>query len=233
MANLTIVHLSDTHLKKFPELESGNVLVHSGDALNYGSFEDLIKFREQLKAVKDNYKIIIYVAGNHDWEFEKRPYQSKQFLLEEIPNLVYLHHEAYEFEGVKFFGSPLQPAFCNWAFNVKDNLELYEKYLEIPEDTEVLITHCPPEGTLDQLYTGGRVGSRALKLALPRLTKLKAHLFGHIHAARGIEYTNDIWYSNAAICDENYKPTNKANIIELDSKAGHESSNRNPPDETI
>jgi Icc-related predicted phosphoesterase len=212
---LKICHISDTHLQKFPELPEADILVHSGDALNYGSFEDLIDFRRQLEAVKDKYSKIIYVAGNHDRVFESNPHTAKTFLLETVPNLVYLHDESYEYKGYKIHGTPFQPFFCNWSFNVKDNLKLYEMYMAIPEDTQILITHCPPEGILDRNQYSERCGSRALSLAIPHLDKLKLHMFGHIHGSAGVDYLLDVWYSNAAICDEQYKPTNPPRIIEL------------------
>jgi len=214
--SLKICHLSDTHLQSFPELPEADILVHSGDALNYGSFDDLIAFRKQLEAIKDKFAKIIYIAGNHDRIFETNPYMAKNFLLETIPNLIYLHDESYEYKGYKIHGTPFQPFFCDWAFNVKDNLKLYEMYLQIPEDTNILITHCPPEGILDRNKYSERCGSRALKLALPRLKELKLNMFGHIHGSYGIDLIDGVWYSNGAICDENYDPTNLPRIIELE-----------------
>jgi Icc-related predicted phosphoesterase len=213
---ITITHISDTHLQPFPELSEADVLVHTGDALNYGTLSEIEQFRQQLLAVKDKYQKIIYVAGNHDRIFESNPYSAKNFLQQEIDNLVYLHHEPYEFKGYKWFATPYQPFFCNWAFNVKCNLELYEKYLEIPKDTEILLTHCPPDGILDSTMYGNRVGSRALKLALKELPHLKAHMFGHIHYSYGIDFINGVWYSNSATCGENYKPTNEPRVIEIE-----------------
>lgn len=212
---LTICHISDTHLQALP-VEPADILVHSGDFLNYGAMEELVQFRNQLEKVKDKFDKIILVAGNHDEIFETNPHTSKSFLLETIPNLVYLHHETYEYKGYKIFGTPWQPFFNNWSFNVKDNLELYEKYLQIPEDTQILITHCPAEGILDRTHDMKKVGSKALKLALLQLKELKAHMFGHIHYSYGVDYISDVQYSNGAICGEDYKPTNKPRIITLD-----------------
>lgn len=216
---LKICHISDTHMQVLP-IEDADILVHSGDFLNYGSMEELIQFRIELEKVKDRFDKIILIAGNHDRIFETNPYIAKQFLLETIPNLVYLYHESYTYKEYKIFGTPWQPYFCDWAFNVKDNLKLYEMYLEIPDDVNILITHCPPEGILDNTVNKWNLektscGSRALKLALPRLKYLKVHMFGHIHFSNGIDFINNIWYSNSSICGEDYKPTNLPRIIEL------------------
>jgi Icc-related predicted phosphoesterase len=217
--SLKIVHISDTHLRDFPEMEPADLLVHSGDGLNYGSFEELPKFVNQFKSIHQNYKKIILVPGNHDWVFQHNPVLAIQTLKEKIPNIEILIHDVFVFEGVKIFGTSWQPNFFNWAFNLSPH-ELVEKYKQIPDDTEILITHVPPKGILDFVINdwnpnGKNVGSPELQDEIPRLTKLRAHMFGHIHSARGTKQVGNIWYSNASICDERYKPNNKENVVEL------------------
>ncbi len=214
-----IVHCSDTHLREF-EAEPGDILVHSGDALSYGTFEELLKFRAQLVKIKDKYKHIVFVAGNHDWIFDENFYLAEQTLKESIPNIHVLHNQAIVLEGLKFWGSSDQPEFCSWAFN-KSKEELKKSYANIPDDTQVLITHCPARGYLDYVINrfhpeGYYCGSSELLHELPRLKKLKAHLFGHIHYSYGVRCFDGIIRSNAAICNERYDSVNKPNIIEID-----------------
>ena len=85
-----------------------------------------------------------------------------------------------EIDGVKFWGSPWQPAFYDWAFNVPRGRQLAEMWALIPDDTDVLITHTPPYGILDQVENGELVGCEDLREALLRV-KPKLHVFGHIH----------------------------------------------------
>lgn len=75
----------------------------------------------------------------------------------------------------------------------------------IPENTDVLITHGPPHGILDQTVRGKlHVGCQELLEAVYRI-KPKLHLFGHIHEARGkIEY-DGITFMNASSVDLRYK----------------------------
>lgn len=210
---LKLVHVSDTHLKPFNP-EPGDILIHSGDALNYGDLNELYKFSNQLSAVAPAYKHVILVAGNHDRIFEEAPELAIELLKETIPNLHVLHNQSIELEGLKFYGTSDNPFFCNWAFN-KYPEELMQSYANIPDDVHVLITHNPPKGILDKLYEKS-LGSPELTHQLPRLTKLKAHLWGHIHYSYGQVTIDGVQYSNAAICDESYTAVNKANIIELD-----------------
>jgi Icc-related predicted phosphoesterase len=216
--SIKICHISDTHLRDFNP-EPADILVHSGDALNSGSKTDLIEFRQQLVCIKDNYSDIVFVAGNHDWEFQHRPEESKAFLKELIPNIHVLQNESIELFGLKFYGSSDQPIFYDWAFN-KSSHDLLHSYSNIPEDIDVLITHVPAKHTLDYVANrfnpnGANVGSQELAIHIPRLKQLKAHLFGHIHYSAGILVKDGIVHSNASICDEQYIPVNKANIIEL------------------
>ncbi len=57
-------------------------------------------------------------------------------------------------EGLKFYGSPWQPTFHNWAFNLDRGEEIKKVWDKIPNDTDVLITHGPPFGILDKTVEG-------------------------------------------------------------------------------
>lgn len=210
---IRIAHISDTHLRDFNP-EPADILIHSGDALNYGDAAELVRFRHCLEQIKDNYKLIIYTPGNHDCTFEVDLPFATSFLKETIPNIEVLHERAIDFEGYKIYGTSFQPFFCNWAFNILDPNKLALIYEGIPDDVDILITHCPPLGILDNNYQG-RFGSAELANRLPKLTKLKLHCFGHIHGGHGIFKNGETTFSNGAICDEQYLPTNKENIIEL------------------
>jgi hypothetical protein len=86
----------------------------------------------------------------------------------------------------KVYGSPWQPKHCNMAYNLNRGNQLAEKWQKIPSDCNILITHCPPYGILDECVSGKRVGCEALRrfhdeaLICPRL-----HVFGHIHEQHG------------------------------------------------
>jgi Icc-related predicted phosphoesterase len=65
----------------------------------------------------------------------------------------------------------------------------------------VLVTHTSEFDTLDliQKYDRSkRLGCKSLGKRMESLTNLKAHLFGHIHEARGLELINGVIHSNAA-----------------------------------
>ncbi|MCK4490026.1 MAG: hypothetical protein KAU23_07180 [Anaerolineales bacterium] len=49
-------------------------------------------------------------------------------------------------DGTKFYGSPWQPWFYDWAFNLQRGPEIRSKWELIPEGIDILITHGPPYG---------------------------------------------------------------------------------------
>lgn len=211
--SLTVIHVSDTHLQPFDPVE-GDLLIHSGDALNRGSITELIKFKKQLEDIKHRYDQIIFVPGNHDWILDHSYHYSKEFLQDGISNLEVLHNQSMYYKNHQIYATSAQPIFCNWAFNESSEI-LTEIYSYIPDSTEILITHCPAYGKFDQLDNGNHVGSKELASQMSRLTKLKLHAVGHIHCARGLEKIGPTWHSNASICNERYVPVHKENIIEL------------------
>lgn len=207
-----IVTISDTHLRTPSYLiPPGDLLIHSGDATMGGTLQEVMKFNKWLGEIKDNYKYgIVFVAGNHDWLFEKQPDLARSL----ITNATYLQDESVVINGFKIYGSPYQPEFCNWAFNLPRGEQLAKKWSQIPDDTNILVTHGPPAKILDTCPGFSQVGCEDLSKRIDQLKDLKLHQFGHIHHSNGMKLHNGIIYINASVCDEKYLPLNP--IIEVD-----------------
>jgi len=62
-----------------------------------------------------------------------------------LRNCTYLEDSGTVINGIRIWGSPWQPWFCDWAFNVERG-ELMKYWKLIPTDTDVLMTHGPPIG---------------------------------------------------------------------------------------
>ena len=99
----------------------------------------------------------------------------------ELTNCTYLQDSSTEIYGLKIYGTPWQPKFCGWAFNLERGQELINKWDQIPDDTDVLITHTPPVGYGDLCSTGIRAGCVDLLLSVQQRVKPKYHIYGHIH----------------------------------------------------
>ena len=210
-----IVCISDTHtLHDRIEVPEGDILLHAGDIMNsgYDSF-DVFAFCNWYDSLPHKHKI--FIAGNHDRFFENYP-DKIPGILEKYPNILYLQDKEVVVEGIKIYGSPWQPAFCSWAFNLSRGEELKKVWNKIPDDTDLLITHGPPFGILDKtIYTNENAGCEEL---LPVVKKIKPilHLFGHIHEGYGVSVENDITFVNASVCTLKYNPSNPAIVFDLD-----------------
>lgn len=103
------------------------------------------------------------------------------------------------------------------AFTKETDRELAEKWALIPEDTDILITHSPPFGILDEAMHTHNYQSVGSKSLLARVHKIRPriHCFGHIHEAYGQYKADGVHFINASIMDVNYKPSNKPTRIEL------------------
>lgn len=227
---MKIVHLSDTHgwhhgsvttwLEEVAEQEKPDAIVHSGDfmkhAMKYEDFEGFINWFQKLP-----FQHKILVPGNHDmWAecLEYDTYLKGELLPHDIHLLIC---ESVVIDGVKFYGSPYTPAFCNWGFQLRP-YEQEVHWKNIPDDTDVLITHGPAKGILD--YINIINGEPKEALGCEFLTKriddlnLQAHLFGHIHGAYGRKEESGYVALNSAILNESYKVQNKPQIVEVNSQ---------------
>ena len=190
--------------------------------LQLGELHFLNKFLGTLKE-KGTYKEIIFVAGNHDFAFQLQSQAARQILT----NAIYLEDSGVAIDGVKFYGSPWQPWFYDWAFNFPQGFKAGREAAEtcwgkIPDDTNVLITHGPPYEILDLTAGLQRVGCPYLHRRVMELCEkeLKLHIFGHIHYDYGIKTIGGFGpkakiFMNAAACDESYDPTNPVQVVEI------------------
>ena len=223
---LKITFISDTHTKHKmldSQLPGGDVLIHSGDIMNSGyskyEVEDFCKWFE-----KQNYDKRIFIAGNHDRLFEDEPEETMEIINEYDVNYLQdnelLIGEEWETQ-VKIWGSPWQPEFYNWAFNLpRGGQDLMRVWNQIPKDTGILITHGPPQGHLDisgPPYNNGDLGCSLLRVKVDEI-KPKIHVFGHIHGSYGYRFHNETHFFNASVLNENYNQTNKPLTVIWDSE---------------
>ncbi|GJQ79127.1 hypothetical protein Trydic_g5380 [Trypoxylus dichotomus] len=125
-----------------------------------------------------------------------------------LTNCIYLEDSSVELYGIKIYGSPWQPEFGNWGFNLKRGSQLLEKWNLIPGDTDILLTNTPPLGYGDLACTNVRAGCVELLTTVQQRVKPKYHVFGHIHEGYGVSTDGKIIYVNASTCDINYMPNN-------------------------
>lgn len=197
---MKILHISDTHgcHRRLHDLPQADIVVHSGDFTMNGSEQEALDFMNWFCDLP--YPQKIFICGNHD----ECLYGATIDGLD--GNVHYLCNSGIEIEGLKFYGVPMFMGDC-----INDRQTRH--YANIPDDTDILITHTPPFGILDfddNINYGSEELLSRISVVRPRL-----NLFGHIHARHGIKVFNGITFSNGAIMNADYSNLEKPNFIEI------------------
>jgi Icc-related predicted phosphoesterase len=218
---MDIIAISDLHGHRIADEMNCDILLIAGDIIPasrvmHGDFSRQAgwlngKFRRWLE--KQKAKHCVAIAGNHDHIFERHP----DLVPSDLP-WTYLQDSSCEIDGIKIYGSPWTPWFNNWAFNLDEDdpneTKLRRCFDQIPDDIDVLMTHGPPFGILDQVGgVGDHLGSVALRERVFEV-KPNLHVFGHIHQGMNIinltnpnpkvMKTDGITFANVSLLDENY-----------------------------
>ncbi len=177
--SVRIVAMADTHGEHAAlHLPEGDVLIHAGDLTQRGTASELKAVADFLRAQPHPHKVV--VAGNHDFLLQDSPAEARAL----FEGLTYLEDAEATVAGLRVWGSPWQPWFHDWAFNLRRGRDIDAKWQLIPQGIDVLVTHGPPEGLGDRCWDGRRVGCADLLRHLHRV-RPQVHLFGHIHEDRG------------------------------------------------
>lgn len=197
---MEILHLSDTHglHQQLGPLPAADVIVHSGDFTMAGTEQEVFDFLNWFLDLPYTEKIL--VAGNHDDCLVGAEIEGLD------ANCHYLACSGVTIHGVRFYGVP---AFIKMQVDGR----LTKAVRDIPDDTQILVTHQPPFEILD--FAGGiHYGSSEL---LKRVREVKPlfHLFGHIHDAYGQTASRGTLFSNASVVNERYELANKPVVLHL------------------
>lgn len=228
---MKVICISDTHSKhlQIPERylanETGDIsmIIHAGDMSGRGYPTEIDNFLKWYDGLNFKHKILI--AGNHDFYFEERSQGEIRAMLAKYPNIIYLNDSGIEIEGIKIWGSPVQPWFYNWAFNRKGD-EIIPHWDKIPDDTNILITHGPIRGYLDMTAGGEAAGCPRLRTRVEQLKDLKLHVSGHIHEGYGrYDFDSGAVYVNASTVNYRYEPVHVPIQVEIRNETNKNNSN--------
>jgi len=196
---MKITFISDTHNKHkeiTEDLPGGDLLIHAGDISSMGYKHEIQQFCKWFDSLT-NYSAVVFIAGNHDFGFEKRPEETME-IVNSYKWITYLQ------DSVLQFNLP------------KDGWELEQAWEEIPDDTDILVTHGPAFGYLDTIM--GQYDNLGCELLTKRIKtiKPKIHVCGHIHSGYGYVFDGDTHFINASVLDEQYQYTQKPLTVEWD-----------------
>jgi Icc-related predicted phosphoesterase len=204
---MKIVAVSDMH-GTLPDIPTCDLLLLGGDItpvqnhdLAYQAEWLDTTFRRWLEGVPA--RKIVGVAGNHDFIFQRAP----QTVPANLP-WVYLQDSGHEWEGLRFWGTPWQPWFYDWAFNLYEP-DLVAKWALIPTGTDILVLHGPPRGYGDGVpERNGQVRHTGSPSLLARIEEIGPRLviYGHIHEGRGEWRLGRTVLANVTLVDDGYDP---------------------------
>jgi predicted phosphohydrolase len=204
-----IVAVADTHTFEddLGPIPDGDLFVHAGDLLRAGTLEELAPVAAWIRRLPHRHKIV--VAGNHDGCFQTARADACALL----DGVIYLQDDEVTIDGVRLWGSPWQPAYNDWFFNLPRGAPLAAKWAAIPRRIDVLITHGPPLGFGDRGPIEGRAGCADL-LRRVREVEPWLHLFGHIHQDGGLFRDGATTFVNATT----WECERRATVLDVDPR---------------
>ena len=220
---------SDLH-GYLPEIEPCELLLICGDIVS-------LKHQRYSKSCKQWYtKVfqpwidslpcdkVLFIPGNHEVGVEGHEDEYRK-LFSPTNKATILLHDYYEYlsnDGIvyKIFGTPYCKIFGNWAF-MRTNSDLKEKFSEITEGLDILLTHDVAYGYADQSLqdigygTDTHFGTVELRDAILE-KKPKYHFSGHIHTAdHNLIMIGDTKHYNVSYLDERYTPAFKPLYLDI------------------
>jgi Icc-related predicted phosphoesterase len=209
-----ITTISDTHNKHksiTPFLPGGDILIHAGDLTSMGYKHEIEKFCKWFDSI-DNYDLKVFIAGNHDYGFQER-FEETMEIVNSYNTIFYLQDDWIGFQKgdlreIKIWGSPWQPEFYNWAFNLPRNgKELEAKWNLITDDSDIVVTHGPAYGYVDMVYD--RYDNLGCEKLIQRIEQFNPsiHICGHIHTGYGYKTNGKTHFINASVLNEEYQFT--------------------------
>jgi predicted phosphohydrolase len=206
LKHLRFVCISDTHNKIHKiHIPNGDVFIHCGDAVHFlTSSRDIVRFNQFVGGLPHKYKL--FISGNHCVCLDPtRPDLSQQLL----SNMTYLQDQLIDIEGIRIYGSPWRPKrgllYQAEAFGYDPKLIREDKWSNIPEDLDFLLTHGPPYSIRDyHPLTDERIGCPGLLTEVVTRVRPRVHLFGHMHTCHGASlYKNE---DNRILIGDTFNP---------------------------
>ncbi len=212
---MKLICISDTHGDHIEvQLPDGDVLLHAGDITGHGTKADYSDFLDWFAAQPHEHKV--FIAGNHDTFLEEQPDTALQMATD--AGVHYLNDSGIEIDGIRFWGCPITPRFFTWAFMRDPGKDIEKHWDLIPQGTDVLVTHGPPLGILDEVQRTPEAteptGSDSL---LDRILNIKPqyHIFGHIHECYGRASFMQVEFANVSTMNRFYKIENEAVVLDV------------------
>lgn len=231
---IKIATVSDTHGYDFWIKEEADIWIFAGDYTSgsrYDSMTQVAQFSAFMDCIYQNLcnlkeenkrlPLKIYIGfGNHD-HFAEFNIQHPEFLKiarqmvkDFNTHIEFVGNNIVKFKGKRIVAIPYSRN-KNGAFKWTENAEKKVKNILSTAKPDILITHAPPLGMLDE-KDGEHLGEERFVEYLNG-HKPKLWIFGHIHEGYGhIKKDNTSYYNVALFTDTNTRVWNPITYIELE-----------------
>jgi Icc-related predicted phosphoesterase len=208
--SLRIVVISDTHGQhRKLEVPRGDLLIHAGDFTLFSKPPSIVSdFDAWLGSLPHRSKVV--VPGNHEFILEEPQERSA------ITNAILLMDAGVDVEGFRIWGSPVTPLYGG-AFGMSRAADRKRHWARIPDALDILITHGPPFGILDEIGPGRHDGCPELLEAVLE-ARPRVHVFGHTHAAYGMLRTADTTFVNASLLNADGGLSREPIVLDLEPR---------------
>lgn len=198
----------DREIREDPRMLEANVVILSGDMvfdpprfkkseglvgqIQKNAFDQMVDYIDVVMPGVD----IVGVRGNHDY-FN---YGIQGDSWQAVESFDLLGYKWASMRGVVYHTG-------YWNDELMEG-ELNALCKQIPEDTQILVSHAPPFGILDDSRDDAvnprNLGSQAIRLLVDRLPNLQLHMYGHIHEQGcQVQVRKNAVFSNAS-CGANF-----------------------------
>lgn len=227
------------------ELATCDVVCLCGDVFEGTHLEDFANKQiiDWMKSLTDAGKRVIMTPGNHDimmyrgWleknnlpidNYCRHIWRARPLMAEDLKRMCgceVLIDEGTEVNKIKIYSTPWCPLFYNWSF-MKDENDLHKIFSKIPDNTNIILTHTPPNNEKSEIdvsdYDRSRhCGSKSLASILKNFHNNQINLFcGHIHSGDHKQKTKigNVFCTNVSYVNENYKPYYKPYYFKIEAK---------------
>jgi hypothetical protein len=186
--SVRVVVISDTHGRhaELEPLPSGDVLIHAGDFSVYhkACTAESVKAFDDWLGTQTQYKHRFVTCGNHEVALDAGGLDPPP----PLKNATWLHCSHADADGLRIFGAPFRPGrgscYNAEAFGRKvSELESVWSRMGDGGRPDIVVTHGPPYGVLDEERTG-HMGDWILLEWIGKL-RPQVSVFGHVHGTHG------------------------------------------------
>ena len=217
---MRLVVTSDTHgdHKKLGTLPDGDLLIHCGDFQDQSYDErTFLNFIDWMASQPHRDKLV--VPGNHDGIVDIGGWNRPDEVLKRVKHaqergVTIKSLDRVVIGKVSFGCYSYTPKFMAWHFQNEDVLQAQERLMHLSTKVDVLVSHGPSYGFMDQNYAGVHSGCKALREWVCAY-KPKYHFYGHIHEAYGHGKFGDTEVYCASFLDGSYNVANKPHVVDI------------------